>query len=753
VTAAAPAPPVTQTELVVEGMTCGACANRVERALRKVEGVQASVNYVTGRAAVTHPVALPAADLVAVIERAGYTATPPHEVPDADEAAERDAAALLQRLAVCAALSVPVIAVSMVPALQFPLWQWTVLGLTAPVAVWGALPFHRAALANLRHGAASMDTLVSLGTTAAFLWSVYAMVLGTAGGPGYTHAFELTVAPTDGAGQVYLEVAAGVTTFVLAGRFLEARARRRSGAALRGLLALAPADATVLRDGREHRVPAALLAVGDLVVVRPGEKVPTDGVVVEGAAAVDVAAITGEPVPLDATAGTEVVGGCIALDGRLVVRATRVGADTQLAQTAALVEKAQNGKAAVQRLADRVSGEFVPVVLMLAVATWGFWSGAGAGAGTAFSAAVAVLIVACPCALGLATPTALLVGTGRAAQLGVLVTGPAVLESTRRVDTVVLDKTGTVTTGEMTVAEVVPAYGEHLDEVLAVAGAVAGTSTHPVSRAVARYASERAAAVAMMDVAALDGLGVQGVTAHGEVLLGRPRLLTDRGIALPDTLTAALAAATAAGRSAVALGWDGRARAVFVVSDTVRPTSAAAVAELRRLGLEPVLLTGDSAAAASAVAKAVGITEVVADALPTEKVDAVARLQAEGRVVAMVGDGVNDAAALAQADLGMAMGTGTQIAMSAADITLVRSDLTAAVDAVRLSRRTLAVIKGNLVWAFGYNVVALPVAAAGMLHPMLAGAAMAASSVFVVTNSLRLAGWAASPARRAARTR
>ena len=745
-TAVAPEVGSSGTELIVDGMTCGACANRVERALRKVDGVQASVNYATGRAAVTHPAGMRRDELVAVIERAGYTARPP-EPDTADEDADHNGeqAALLQRLAVCAALSVPVIVLSMAPALQFPLWQWTALGLTAPVAVWGALPFHRAALANLRHGAATMDTLVSVGTLAAFVWSVYAMVLGTAGGPGYTHAFELTVAPTDGAGQVYLEVAAGVTTFVLAGRFLEARARRRSGAALRGLLALAATDARVLRDGREHRVPTDRLAVGDVFVVRPGEKIATDGVIVEGSAAVDTAAITGEPVPVDVTPGTDVVGGCIALDGRLVVRATRVGADTQLARTAALVERAQNGKAAVQRLADRVCGEFVPVVLMLAAATWGFWSGAGAGAGTAFAAATAVLIVACPCALGLATPTALLVGTGRAAQLGVLVTGPAVLESTRRVDTVVLDKTGTVTTGEMSVVDVVPAEGEALDAVLAVAGALADTSTHPVAQAVAPRSAGTCSAVAVHDVVALDGLGVQGRTTDGEVLLGRPRLLQERGIELPEELAAALAEAAAAGRSGVALAWAGRARAVAVVADTVRPTSAAAVAELRGLGLEPVLVTGDGPGAARAVADAVGITTVVADALPTEKVEVVARLQAEGKVVAMVGDGVNDAAALAQADLGMAMGTGTQIAISAADITLVRADLTAAVDAVRLSRRTLAVIKGNLVWAFGYNVVALPVAAAGMLHPMLAGATMAASSVFVVSNSLRLARWRRRP--------
>jgi Cu+-exporting ATPase len=732
------------TELLVEGMTCGACAARVERALRKLDGVQANVNYATGRAAVTHDGTVSAEDLVSAVERAGYTARRPGPAVrgQADESHEHELAALRQSLTVSGLLAAPVIVLSMVPATQFPYWQWAALGLTTPVVLWGALPFHRAALANLRHAAASMDTLVSVGTLAAYLWSVYAMVFGTAGRPGLTHSFHLTLAPTDGAGQIYLEVAAGVTTFVLTGRYLEARARWRSGAALRGLLALAPTDVRLLRDGREQRVPVERLAVDDLFVVRPGEKVATDGVVIEGSCAVDTAAITGEPAPADVTPGDEVIGGCVVIDGRLVVQATRIGADTQLAQMAALVERAQTGKAAVQRLADRVCGEFVPVVLMLAAATWGFWTGAGAGAATAFAAATAVLIVACPCALGLATPTALLVGTGRAAQLGVLITGPAVLESTRRIDTVVLDKTGTVTTGEMAVTEVVPAEGEDPDEVLTVAVALAATSAHPVAQAIARHVIDRAAGTdaTVRDVVSLDGLGVHGMIDDAVVLLGKPRLLQERGIPIPDALQEALAEAAAKGRSTVALARAGRARAVFVLSDTITPTSADAIADLRRLGLEPVLLTGDNAAAARTVADAVGIDTVVADALPTDKVDVIARLQAEGRIVAMVGDGTNDAAALAQADLGIAMGSGTDIAMSAADITLVRSDLTAAVDAVRLSRRTLGVIKANLAWAFGYNILALPIAAAGMLHPMIAGAAMAASSVLVVSNSLRLAG-------------
>ena len=736
--------PTADTELLVEGMTCGACAARVERTLRKLGDVQASVNYATGRAAVTHGGTVSVDDLVAAIERAGYTARPPAPATrddDAEPAPDLELDGRRQQLVACAALAVPVIVLSMVPAIQFPFWQWTALGLTAPVALWGALPFHRAALTNLRHGSATMDTLVSVGTLAAFLWSVYAMVFGTAGRPGLTHSFDLTLSPSGANGQIYLEVAAGVTTFVLAGRFLEARARRRSGAALRGLLALAATDARLLLGGREHLVPADRLAVGDTFVVRPGEKVATDGVVVEGSCAVDTAAITGEPAPVDVAPGDDVIGGCVVLGGRLVVRAIRIGADTQLARTAALVERAQTGKAAVQRLADRVCGEFVPVVFMLAAATWGFWAGSTAGAGTAFAAATAVLIVACPCALGLATPTALLVGTGRAAQLGVLITGPAVLESTRRVDTVVLDKTGTVTTGEMNVTDVVPVDGEDRDEVLAVAGALAGTSTHPVAQAVARYAAEQAVdtTAEVREVVSLDGLGMQGDIGGSEALLGRPRLLRERGIPLPGALEGLLADAAASGRTTVALAWAGRARAVLVLSDTIRPTSAEAIAALRRLGLETVLLTGDGEGAARAVADTVGITTVVADALPTDKVELVARLQSQGRVVAMVGDGINDAAALAQADLGIAMGTGTDIAMSAADITLVRADLTAAVDAIRISRRTLTVIKANLAWAFGYNVLALPIAAAGMLHPMLAGAAMAASSVLVVTNSLRLA--------------
>ena len=659
------------------------------------------------------------------------------------------------RLLVCLTLTVPVVAMAMVPALQFISWQWPSLTLAAPVAVWGALPFHRAAWSNLRHGAATMDTLVSIGTLAAFGWSLYTLFLGDAGAPGLQHPFALTLDGTHGSANLYLEVAAGVTTFVLAGRYAETRARRRSGAALQTLLGLAATDASVLRHGREVRVPVDRLVVGDRFVVRPGDKVATDGVVVEGASAIDASMLTGEAVPAEVAEGDVVTGGCVNVGGRLVVEATRVGAETRLAQIAALVEQAQTGKAAVQRLADRVAGVFVPVVLVLAVGTFGFWLGVGAFAATAFTAATAVLIVACPCALGLATPTALLVGTGRGAQLGIVIKGPEVLESTRRIDTVLLDKTGTVTTGEMTVVDIVAAPGEDVDEVLAVAGGLQSASSHPIARAVVRRAEQRRA-----DWAALS----RTTAAPGRLRLrraGRARRARDRrGPRRRDRPPpAALAArhrparrpggrprrSRAGRRDGVVVAWSGRARAVLVLADTVRPTSRAAVDALRRLGVEPILLTGDGRGAAEAVAHQVGITMLSADALPDDKVELVRSLQADGRVVAVVGDGVNDAAALAQADLGIAMGTGTDAAIHASDLTLVRADLRAAADAIRLSRRTLGVIRANLFWAFAYNCLALPVAAAGLLNPMVAGAAMALSSVFVVSNSLRLRRFAALP--------
>jgi Cu+-exporting ATPase len=731
----------TSVELAIGGMTCASCANRIERKLNKLDGVTASVNYATEKARVEAPAGVDPAVLIAQVEAAGYTAELPRPAGSGpEEAPEEDPTRPLRnRLVTSVVLAVPVIALAMVPALQFTYWQWISLALAGPVVTWAAWPFHRAAWTNLRHGAATMDTLISMGVIAAFAWSLYALLFGTAGMPGMTHPFELTIAPSDGAGNIYLEVAAGVTTFILAGRYFEARSKRRAGAALRALLELGAKDVAVLRDGAETRIPVEELSVGDRFVVRPGEKIATDGVVDEGSSAVDVSMLTGESVPVEVGPGDAVVGATVNAGGRLVVRATRIGSDTQLAQMAKLVEDAQNGKADVQRLADRISGVFVPIVIALAAATLGFWLGTGTGTAAAFTAAVAVLIIACPCALGLATPTALLVGTGRGAQLGILIKGPEVLESTRRVDTVVLDKTGTVTTGRMELVAVHTAEGVDEDEVLRIAGALEDASEHPIAAAIARGARERVGDLpAVESFTNVEGLGVQGIVDGHAVLVGRPTLLEQWSQPLDDDLAAHLAAAQADGRTAIAVAWDGAARAVLAVADTVKPTSAEAVAQLKALGLTPVLLTGDNEAAARAVAAEVGIQEVVAEVLPADKVDVVKRLQDEGKVVAMVGDGVNDAAALAQADLGLAMGTGTDVAIEASDITLVRGDLRAAADAIRLSRRTLGTIKGNLFWAFGYNVAALPLAAAGLLNPMIAGAAMAFSSVFVVANSLRL---------------
>jgi Cu+-exporting ATPase len=751
-TDASPAPPAGQrVDLVIEGMTCASCASRIERRLNKLDGVDATVNYATEHAQVTFPDDVDPQVLVAEVEAAGYAARlpqPPAVAGDgADAASVGDDAtvALRNRLLISTALTVPVVLLSMVPALQFDNWQWLCLTLAAPVVVWGAWPFHRAAWTNLRHGTATMDTLISVGTLAAFGWSLYALFLGEAGDPSMRMAFDLTIERGAGAHEIYLEVAAGVTVFILAGRYFEARAKRRSGAALRALLELGAKDVSVLRDGMETSIPIEQLVVGDHFVVRPGEKVATDGVVEDGTSAIDASLLTGESVPVEVGPGDEVTGATVNAGGRLVVRATRVGSDTALAQIARLVTDAQNGKAPVQRLADRVSAVFVPVVILLSVATLGFWLGSGAGATEAFTAAVAVLIIACPCALGLATPTALLVGTGRGAQLGILIKGPEILESTRQVDTIVLDKTGTITTGHMTLVDVHAADGVTDDELLMLVGSIEHASEHPIARAIADGARARGVPLAPVEsFVSTQGLGVQGVVDGHAVVAGRAAFLADWSLPLPPALDRVRREAEEQGRTAILVGWDGEARGVVVVADTVKDTSGAAIAELRRLGLTPVLLTGDNERAARAVAASVGIDEVTAEVLPEEKVAVVQALQEEGRVVAMAGDGVNDAAALAQADLGLAMGTGTDVAIEASDITLVRGDLRTAPDAIRLSRRTLGTIKVNLFWAFAYNVAAIPLAAAGLLNPLVAGAAMALSSVFVVTNSLRLRRFEAS---------
>ncbi|MFI6948721.1 heavy metal translocating P-type ATPase [Streptomyces sp. NPDC050422] len=741
-----------EVELAIGGMTCASCAARIEKKLNRMDGVEATVNYATEKAKVSYRGEdVSVQDLIATVEKTGYTAqepAPPVRTGDAATGADDEAdelRPLRQRLLTAVLLAVPVIAMSMIPALQFDNWQWLSLTLTAPVVTYAAWPFHRAAWTNARHGAATMDTLISVGTSAAFLWSLWALFFGTAGMTGMTHPFELTIGRSDGSGNIYLEAAAGVTAFILAGRYFEARSKRKAGAALKALLELGAKEVTVLRDGREVTVDTADLQVGDRFLVRPGEKIATDGTVVEGSSAVDASMLTGESVPVEVGVGDPVTGATLNAGGRLVVEATRVGADTQLARMAKLVEDAQNGKAAAQRLADRISAVFVPVVIALALGTLGFWLGNGEGLTAAFTAAVAVLIIACPCALGLATPTALMVGTGRGAQLGILIKGPEVLETTRRVDTIVLDKTGTVTTGKMTLQTVHTADGVSETDVLRLAGALEHASEHPIAQAVATGATERTGTTLPTpeDFTNVPGLGVQGIVEGHAVLVGREALLAEWEIHLPEELARRKADAEAAGRTAIAVAWDGEARAVLEVADAVKDTSAEAIRRLRALGLTPILLTGDNRAVAESVAAEVGIEEVYAEVMPQDKVDVVKRLQGEGRSVAMVGDGVNDAAALAQADLGLAMGTGTDAAIEAGDLTLVRGDLRAAADAIRLSRKTLGTIRTNLFWAFAYNVAALPLAAMGLLNPMIAGAAMAFSSVFVVGNSLRLRGFRA----------
>jgi Cu+-exporting ATPase len=728
-------------ELPITGMTCASCANRIERRLNKLDGVTASVNYATERAAVSFdPGAVAPEELVATVRAAGYGAELPAAPGQAGgaEPDEPDALAPLhRRLIVSAVLGLPVLVLSMIPALQFDNWQWLALQLATPVALWGAWPFHRAAWANLRHGAATMDTLVSVGVLAAFGWSLYALFLGDAGMAGMKMKLSLTGSGED---ELYLEAAAAVTVFLLAGRSFEAHAKRRAGSALEALLALGAKDVALLEDDDiERRVPVAELVPGDRFVVRPGERVATDGVVVEGRSAVDQALLTGESVPVEKEPGDEVAGATVNAGGRLVVRATRVGADTALAQIARLVTDAQTGKAPVQRLADRVSGVFVPIVIAIAVATLGFSLGAGETAQTAFGAAVAVLVIACPCALGLATPTALLVGTGRGAQLGLLIKGPEVLESTRTVDTVVLDKTGTVTTGRMALTDVTLGADSDRATVLRLAGALEDASEHPVAQAIARAARDELGALPAVEAFTnREGLGVEGVVDGRGIQVGRPALMAERSLTVPPALDAARRAAEARGRTAVLVAADGAVCAVLAVADTIKPTSADAVAQLRALGLTPVLLTGDNATTARAVAAELGIDEVIAEVLPADKAGVVRRLQAEGRVVAMVGDGVNDAPALAQADLGLAIGTGTDVAIEASDLTLVSGDLRAAADAIRLSRATLRTIRQNLAWAFGYNIAALPLAVLGLLGPLVAGGAMALSSVSVVANALRL---------------
>ena len=728
----------TQAPIILElgGMTCASCAIRVEKKLNKLPGVQATVNYATERATISLPADLDISDAITAVESAGYTAKEVKpEKENEPEAKDNPEVELRNRLMISAALTIPVVLMAMIPALQFDYWQWLSLTLASPVVIWGALPFHRATWVNLKHGNATMDTLVAMGVVAAYTWSLYALFFGGAGETGMK--IDFTLLPShSGNSEIYLEVASAVTVFILLGRYFEARAKSRSSAALTALLNLGAKTVSITSNGIEKRIPIVELALGDNFVVRPGERIATDGKVIEGASAVDESMITGESIPIEVTQGNKVIGATLNTSGRLVVEATAIGSDTALARITNLVENAQAGKAPIQRLADRVAAVFVPVVIVLALATLIVWLLVGEEPTFAFTAAVAVLIIACPCALGLATPTALLVGTGRGAQLGVLIRGPHILESTKRVNTIALDKTGTITTGKMSVQEIKLLNNVNEDEFFVVAGSLENASEHPVAQAVAHHAQQQIELVTPEEFVSTQGRGVQGLINGKAALIGNPDWLASEWALHIDTTW--VSTHQNLGHTVIAVAWDGEVRGLISVSDTIKPDSKTAITRFKELGLTPVLISGDNQSAAEQVAKEVGIDRVFAGVLPEEKVQIITKLQAEGNVVTMVGDGVNDAAALVQADLGMSMGSGTDVAIEASDITLTNSNLTSAATGIELARKTLGTIKGNLFWAFAYNTAAVPLAMAGLLNPMIAGAAMAFSSVFVVTNSLRL---------------
>ena len=750
-----------EVSVPIEGMTCASCVNRVEKRLNKIDGVEATVNFATHKAHVIYDPELSGPeDFVDAITDTGYLAALPadgmssHATDDSGDGMEHgehdhmshsvaSVSTLRDRFIVSAVLTVPLLLMAMVSSLQFDYWQWISLGLATVVVFWGGYPFHRSALRSARHGVAQMDTLISLGTLAAWTWSLWALIFGTAGEIGMTMPFEVVPNRDAALDNLYFETAGVVTTLLLLGRYFEENAKSKAGDALRALLNLGAKEVSVLDDaGNEKTIPVAELAVGQRFLVRPGEKVATDGVVLEGSSAVDESLVTGESVPVEKTAGEEVIGASVNSAGRLVVEAKRVGSDTALAQIAKLVEQAQTGKAPVQRLADRISAIFVPIVIGLSLATLAFWALTGDSTAFAFSAAVSVLIIACPCALGLATPLALLVGTGRGAGLGLLIKGPQVLESTRRVDTILLDKTGTITTGQMKLVDVTVAVGEDRDEVLRLVGAIESASEHPIAVAITAGARDEAGELpAVESFNNREGSGVEGIVEGHALIVGRPALLADYASHLDDQLTRALEEAQGRGQTAIAAAWDGKARAVFAVADSLKPTAGNAIQSLKDLGLEPILLTGDNDTTAHNVAAQAGIETVISEVMPAEKSGTVERLQSEGRTVAMVGDGVNDAPALAQADLGISIGTGSDVAIEASDLTLISGDPVGAASAIELSRATLKTIKQNLFWAFAYNVILIPVAMTGLLNPIFAGAAMALSSIFVVLNSLRLRGF------------